>query len=193
MKTAQELASEFGTSPAEQKRQALSMRRLAGGVNAAADRKDSSGLTDKEAKTLREAAAILSALASNHMKAEKLKEREYAKRDEVERAVRRAMGENFVALSSIPDQVALISAVRSYILRDGEVKNLKDLKFYFDDCIDSLSYTLTTKSLTASPQQVVDDAWAKFEAAKPDLLKKQTTVIGHLSITAELGLNPKER
>lgn len=185
MKTAQELASRIATSPTEQKRQALSLRRLAGGINAAAERKDSSGLTDKETKTLREAAAILNALASNHTKAGKLKEKEYATREKAECAVRKAMSGNFTALSSVQDQVALISAVRSYLFRNDEVKNLQDLKFYFDDCIDSLAYSLATKSLTESAQQVVNDAWGKFEAARGDLINKEKAIIGQLLIAAE--------
>lgn len=185
MKTPLELAAGVGASSSEQKRQALSMRRLAGGVSAAADRKQSSGLTEKETKTLREAATILNALASNHTKASQLKEKEYAKREEVERAVRKAMMNTFTAISSVPDQVALISAVRSYILRDKGVQNLNDLKFHFDDCIDSLAYNLTTKSENESPQKVVDDAWSKFEAAKGDLLKKEASVIGQLMTAGE--------
>ena len=185
MKTARELAAGFRASPSEQKRQALSMRRLAGGVSAAADRKEFSGLTDKETETLREAAAILNSLASNHTKAANLKEKESAKREKVERAVRTAMSSNFTALTSIPDQVALISAVRSYVLRDGEVRNLTDLKYHFEDCIDSLAYNLTTKSESESPQTVVDEAWCMFEAAKGDLLKKEAVVIGRLTTAGE--------
>lgn len=185
MKSAQELASSYGTSPKEQKRQALALRRLAGGLTAAIDRKDSTGLTDKEERTLRDAVAVLSTLANNHIKAEKLKQSEYDARDAAERSVRIAMGQNFIALSGIPDQVALIAAVSSYLLRDGAVKNLADLKYHFDDNIDSLIYRLSTEAVKRTPQVVVDEAWRKFEGAKADLQEKQAAIIGRLLMASE--------
>lgn len=185
MKSASELASSFLTSPKEHKRLALALRRHAGGVKAAAERKDSSGLTAKEVRTLLDAVAILGTLADNHIKAEKMKQAEYDARDAAERTIRTAMSKNFMRLTGIPDQVALIAAVSSSLLRNAQVKTLADLKYHFDDCINSLSYRLATEASKNSPESIVADAWDKFEGAKADLLDKHAALISRLLMASE--------
>lgn len=185
MKSPKELAASILTSPDEQKRQAVALRRLAGGVRAAAERKEHCGLTDKEVRTLLDAVTVLNELANRHTKAQKLKQAEYDARAAAERLVRTEMSKNFLALSDIPDQVAFIAAVSSNLLRDGRVKTIADLKYYFDDCINSLSYRFSTDATTKSPKIVVADAWEKFEEARAGLKEKQTAVIGRLLMASE--------
>lgn len=186
MKSAQELAATSFTSPEEQKRQAMALRRLAGGIRAAADRRDSTGLSDKEVKTLLDAVAVLTALANNHTKAQELAQQGRDALEAAERAVRIAMGINFEKLTSVPDRVALIAAVSSYPLRDRLVLTLGDLHYYFKDSINSLCYSLSKRAAAGrSAQDVVDEAWAKFEAGRAELRDKYSQEIRQLALAAE--------
>lgn len=186
MKSAQELASAFLTTPEEQKRQALALRRLAGGVRAAAGRKDSTGLSDEEVRALLDAAAVLIALAENHTKAQKLTQQKRAAREVAERSVRASMLDNFDTLKTISERIALIAAVRSYLLRDRMVLTLDDLHYHFKECIDSLSYDLTTKVLEGrAPRDVIAEAWARFDAARPELQDRHAQDIGRLTVADE--------
>ena len=182
MKSAQELASMNLTSPAEQKRQALALRRIAGGINTAIARKESTGLSDKEVRTLVEASALLNALAANHAKAQKLVQSKRDARDAMERNVRVAMRDNFETLTSIADRVALIGAVSSYKLRDGHVLTLDDLDYHVKECIDSLCYGLATTVTSMDPIELVAEAWAKFEAAQAGLKEKHANDISRLML-----------
>lgn len=186
MKSAQELAAVFSTSPEEQKRQAVALRRLAGGVRAAAERKDSTGLSDKEVKALLSAVAVLDALATNHLKAQKLAQKSRDAQEAAERAVRTEMRANFDKLESVPDRVALIAAVSSYLLRDRLITTLNDLHYYFKDSINGLSYSLSKKVVEGRlPQAVVAEAWATFEAGRADLRDKHAQQIRLLALAAE--------
>lgn len=185
MKSAQELAATFATSPEEQKRQAVALRRLAGGVMAAAERKEATGLTDKEVKTLLDAVALLNTLATNHTKAQKLTQQSRDAQEVAERAVRTAMSGNFEKLTSVPDRVAFIAAVSSHLLRGGIVSTVDDLSYHFDDCIKSLSYSLSKKVEPGrQPNELVAEAWTKFEAARTELQNRHTQDIGRLTLSA---------
>jgi hypothetical protein len=186
MKSAKELAATFSTSPEEQKRQAVALRRLAGGVRAAAERKESTGLSDKEVKALLSAVAVLDGLATAHSKAQKLVQQSRDAQEAAERAVRAEMKANFDKLETVPDRVALIAAVSSYLLRDRLISTLSDMNFHFKDSIDGLSYSLSKKVAAGrSAQEVVTEAWAVFEAGRADLREKHAQQIRHLALAAE--------
>lgn len=186
MKSAQELASAFLTSPDEQKRQAVALRRLAGGVKAAADRKEVSGLSDKEVKTLLDAVTVLNTLAANHTKAQKITQQRRDAQESAERAVRAAMASNFDKLASIQDKVALIAAVSSYVLRNRLVSTMDDLNYHFKECVKDLGYNLSTKvDAEHTPQHLVAEAWNKFESARAELQDKHAQEIGRLTLAVQ--------
>lgn len=186
MKTAKELAATFSTSPEEQKRQAMALRRLAGGVRAAAERKDWTGLSDKEVKALLSAVAVLDTLATTHLKAQKLVQQSRDAQEAAECAVRAEMNANFDKLETVPDKVALIAAVSSYVLRNGSISTLHGLDYHFKDSISGLSYSLSKKVAAGrSAQEVVTEAWAMFEAGRADLRDKHAEQIRLLALAAE--------
>jgi hypothetical protein len=186
MKSANELAATFSTSPEEQKRQAVALRRLAGGVRAAAARKESTGLTDKEVKALLNAVAVLDALATAHSKAQKLAQQSRDAQEAAERAVRAEMKANFDKLETVPDKVALIAAVSGYVLRGRLIATLSDMHYHFMDSINGLSYSLSKKVAAGrSAQDVVTEAWASFEAGRADLREKHAEQIRLLALAAE--------
>lgn len=186
MKSATELAATFSTSPEEQKRQAVALRRLAGGVRAAAERKESTGLSDKEVKALLSAVAVLDTLATAHSKAQKLVQQRRDAQEVAERAIRAEMKANFGMLESVPDQVALVAAVSSYHLRDRIIPSLDTMSYYFKDSIDGLSYSLSKEVVAGrSAQEVVAEAWAKFESGRANLRERHAEQIRILAKAAE--------
>jgi hypothetical protein len=99
---------------------------------------------------------------------------------------------NFAALSTVADQVALIGAVKRYILRENEdlVGDLRGLRTQFADSIDSLAYTLAGQAKDRSPASVVNEAWVKFQADKATIQRKYQRIIDSLSALAALGPAP---
>lgn len=185
MKKAEELASESFTSAEEQKKHSLNLRRLAGGIKSAVERRNYTGLTDKEVKTLRDAAEVLRSLATQHSKAGELKKAEVNAREKAEKLIKNEMKNNFISLSTIPDQIAFIAAETGYLLRGGQIKTKSDLQFHFQECINSLSYRLSAHFATKTPQAAVAEAWEKFENGKAPLKEKYAAIIGMLLMAEE--------
>lgn len=113
----------------------MGLRRLAGGLRAETERTDNTGLTDKELRTLKEAADILSTLATRFDGAGKERKKLLDARGAIEVKVREAMQDNFAALTSMPDQVAFVAATSEY-----QIKNLSTLA----DLRDAIKKILTS-------------------------------------------------
>jgi hypothetical protein len=189
MKTANELASAFLTSPAEQKRQGLAMKRLAGGLRAAVERKEMTGLSEKEVRTLHDAILVLNKLADNHAAAQKISQKKRDDRAAAEVKVRAGMRDNFDTLYTIADRIALIAAVQRHLLRDHFVVTLDDLQYHFKDSINSLAYELSKKAITVSAAEVVKEAWEKFTTHREKLQDQYSSEIVRLTRAAEVAPN----
>jgi hypothetical protein len=185
MKTVKELVAERFEGPDSLKRRAQGLRRLCGGVRAEAERKNDTGLTDKELRTLNEAADILSTLAVRYDGAKKEKQKLLDATKAMEVKVREAMKGNFDQLKSIPDQVALIAASAEYQLRDDRIRTLADLRDAVKENIDYLARRWAEQSMSRAPTEVVSEAWAKFENLRAGLQSKHAAVIGKLTIAAQ--------
>jgi hypothetical protein len=136
-------------------------------------------------RALQEAVGILEKLAGAYQKAKPVAQVRRDNGAAEERAVRAAMQENFVKLTSIADKVALVAAVRSYLLRQGRVETLEDLRYAFDEAIDGLVYQLALPATKRKAQEVVAEAWAKFEEKRIELADTHATIVGRLAIAAE--------
>jgi hypothetical protein len=182
MRSLRDLAGDALTSEKEHARRATTLRRLAGGLRA-----QSAGpleLDAKERKLLASAAALLESMAEMSKKAAALAKKRASDRAAREKAVRVAMRSKFAALSSVADRVALIGAVQSYSL-DHDPHRLEDprvLREVFDDAVDGLTSNLARSGDTRTPATAVAEAWAKFESARPAILRKHRVLIERIAV-----------
>lgn len=167
MKNAKTLATEPFTSTKELSTQASNLKRLTTGIDAVARR--DVGWTDKERKLLADAAALIATLSNVHAQAARIKERDNKQAAQRESALRAALRDNFGAMQTIPDQVALVAAVASYRTRRGF--DLDELPGAVSEAIDSLVYSLARNApyRDMSPAAAVAAAWSKFGAEAPRL------------------------
>lgn len=183
MKTSAELAASPLDSAAAHKQRSASLRRLAGGLKSEALRAEATGLSEMELGALRAAEVVLEALASAYTGASKHAQQRSDDRDRAERAVREAMADNFSCLKTIPERVALIAAVKSYILRDGtRVETVRDLDYWFRDAINELVYRLAGQAKDRAASSVVQEAWEKFSGARNELEAQFVALIGQLVV-----------
>jgi hypothetical protein len=181
MKTVKELAAERFEGPDSLKRRAQALRRLSGGLSAEAQRKNDTGLTDKELRTLNEAAHILSTLATRYDGAKKEKQKLIDATQIMEVKVREAMKGNFGQLTSVSDQVALVAASAEYQLKDDRVRTLLDLRDAVKENTDYLARRWAEQSMMRSPTEVVSEAWTKFENVRDKLQSKHAALIERLT------------
>lgn len=178
MKSVAEWKTETLTSAGEHKRRVAVLRRLASGLRAEIAGARISGLSEKEQKILLRAAELLGSMSAIRDKAKSDAVSRAAARKVREKKIRAAMSANFGKLTTVADMVSLVAAVQSYNLREWGTKNLQDLKFYADEALDSLVYTLNGQA--GSEEEVVAAAWEKFEAHRAELAEKYQAVIGRL-------------
>ena len=184
MKTPTELASFSLDSPDSHKRRATTLRRLAGGVKTEIRCAERTGLSVKELRTLQEAEGVLERLATAFSQARKLTQRRFDDKEKAEKAIRAAMAGNFDKLATIPERVAFVAAVRSYVLKPGTTDTLRDLDYWFREAIESLAYTLAGQTKGQLATTVVAEAWGKFDEARAELEAKHSHLIGRLVIEA---------
>lgn len=182
VKTPSELAASTLDSPDSHKRRATNLRRLAGGLASEAKGAERTGLTEKELRTIREAVGVLEGLATAYSKARTLAQQRWDEKAKVEKAIRAAMVGNFGTLATIPERVAFVSSVKSYVLKQGAM-DLRDLDYWFREAMDSLAYTLAGQCNGQHATTVVSEAWGKFVAARGELEAKHGQLINRLSST----------
>lgn len=183
MKTVKELAAERFESPDSLKRRAVGLRRLTGGLRAETERSNDTGLTDKELRTLNEAADILAALATRFDGAGKERKKVLDARGAMEVKVRAAMQGNFATITSIPDQVAFVAATSEYQIKN--LLTLADLKDAIKENTDFVVYRLAEQSMSRDPKDVVADAWNRFQTTRAGLQDKHAATIGRLTTSAQ--------
>jgi len=183
MKTVKELVAERFESPDSLKRRAVGLRRLVGGLRAESERSNDTGLTDKELRTLKEAADILSTLAARFDGAGKERKKLLDARGAMEVKVREAMQSNFATLTSIPDQVAFVAATSEYQIKN--LSTLADLRDAVKENTDYVAYRLAEQSMSRDPKEVVADAWNKFQTMRASLQDKHAATIGRLATSAQ--------
>jgi hypothetical protein len=183
MKTVKELAADRLDTPDSLKRRATGLRRLSGGLRTETERSSDTGLNDKELRILKEAADILSVLATRFDGAGKERKKVLDARGAMEVKVRAAMQGNFATLTSIPDQVAFVAATSEYQIKN--LLTLADLNDAIKENIDFVAYRLAEQSMSRDPKDVVADAWNRFEAMRAGLQDKHAATIGRLATSAQ--------
>ena len=148
------------------------LRRIAGSLdNEAAIR--SHGLSVDECRKLTEAAALLRTLSSRYEECGKKREKMDAQRDRVEAQIKQAMSGNFGALSSVEGKISLIGATASYVLKNNQITDLRDLEYQFSDAKTWIIHRAREKVLprqtnrqaptaNVAPKAAVDELWAIF-------------------------------
>ena len=184
MKKPADLASSILDGPDTLKRRATTLRRLAGGLKTEIASAERTGLSDTELRTLEGALGVLEGLATAYSKACTLAQRRREEQAKAEKAIRAAMNANFDKLATIPERVALVAAVNSYVLKPGTTDSPKDLDYWFREAVDSLAYRLAGQIKGQHATVVVAEAWAKFEKARAELEAKHCHLIGRLVIEA---------
>lgn len=181
MRTPADLANDALTSEAEHKRRAAALRRLAGGIRAQVD--GVLGLTVKERRALADAHVLLERMADISKQAAALAQKRSVDRAVREKAIRLAMKANFACLSSVGDQVALISAVNNEVLTGAvpSTDRLRRLRDEFNDALDSLGRSLARQGNDKRPDALVAEAWARFERDKPATQAKHRGLIDALT------------
>ena len=181
MRTAKDLANDALTSETEHKRRAAALRRLAGGVRAHVD--GVLDLTAKERKALGDAQVVLERMADVSKQAAALAKKRSVDRAVREKAIRLAMKANFARLSSVGDQVALIAAVNNEVLTRAvaNTDSLRRLRSEFADTLDALGRSLARQGNDKKPDELVAEAWARFERTKAAALAKHRALIDALT------------
>lgn len=176
MRTPKDLADHALTSDAEHARRATALRRLAGGIHS--QTKGVLGLSDKERKTLTDAHALIEKMADVSKQAAAIAKQRRLDRVGRERAIRMAMKTNFVRLTSVEDQVALIGMVNRDVMTPAVpgAKNLRRLRAEFDEALDGLA-GLLARSNDRSPEALVAEAWTRFERTKAATQTKHRVLI----------------
>lgn len=181
MKKPEELAAAFFTSADELKKRSTALKRLMTGVANESTSKETNGLTAKEVKTLEEAAQLLGTLASQYAKAAAIRAKQQEHEAKLAKQIKAAMADNFGKLSSVEDRIALIAAVHSAYLRNGDIVAVRDIDFYFPSCIGSLAHILLGKAKAASVATVVAEAWKTFQDGRGALVAQHRSIIDRLS------------
>lgn len=180
MKTPAELAESFLDTPESHRRSSTRLKRLAGGLRSEL-RVQSNGFTQEEQEILVNAASLLDALSTNYTQAAALSKAQREKKDALEKQCAAAIKSTFGALTSNTDKVALIAAVQSYHIRNGNIQSQRDLDQYAKDAMDSLAYTLAGQVKDKTIEAVAAEAWQKFEGAKQGLIEKYQSVIDRIT------------
>ncbi|MFC5550319.1 hypothetical protein [Massilia aerilata] len=183
MKTVKELAADRLDTPDSLKRRATSLRRLSGGLLAETERSSDTGLNDKELRTLKEAADILSVLATRFDGAGKEKKKLLDAREVMKVKVREAMKGKFDELTSIPDQVALVAATSEYQIKN--LSTLADLRDAMKENMDYLIYRFAEQAMSRDPKVVVAEGWDRFQTMRASLQGKHAATIGRLATSAQ--------
>lgn len=184
MKTIQELAAERFETPVSLKRRALGLRRLVGGLRAETERSRNTGLTDQELRALQGATDIFTTQASRYEGAVVEKRKARDAHGVMEGKVRAAMQANFATLTAIADQVAFIAVNAEHQIKN--INTLADLREALKENTDYLVYSLAEQSISRDPQEVVADAWARFQSLRAKLLDKHAATIGRLTTAASV-------
>lgn len=183
MKTIKELAADRLDTPDALKRRATGLRRLSGGLRAETARSSETGLNDKELRTLKEAADILSLLATRFDGAGKEKKKLLDAREAMKVHVREAIKGKFDELTSIPDQVAFVAATSEYQIKD--LRTLADLRDAMKENMDYLIYRFAEQATSRDPKVVVAEGWDRFQAMRANLQDKHAATIGKLAASAQ--------
>ena len=184
MKSPDELAASLLDSADSHKRRSTQLKRVAGGLRTELSNAKSSGLTQCELDVLNKAAVLLESMADRYGRAASLRKSRQAKQDSLTEQCMAAMAGTFGALTAIEDKVAVIASIQSYQLRAGMVVNLRDLDYYTTDALSSLSYSLAKAATERPVSDVVSEAWAKFNEARPVLIERHRAIIEGLANTA---------
>lgn len=182
MKTVKELAAARFDSPDSLKRRAVSLRRLAGGLRGEAERSNDTGLTDKELRALKDAADVIATLATRFDGAGKERKKALDAREAMEVKVRAAIQGNFAKLTSIPDQVAFVAATSEYQIKN--LSTLADLGYAIKENTDFVVYRLAEQAMSRDMNEVVADAWNRFQSMRASLQDKHAATIGKLTTAA---------
>lgn len=104
------------------------------------------------------------------------------------------MRANFCALTSIADQIALISAAQAYALESGAIRfnSPQALLAAFNDAIDGLAHSLARADDARNAQAIVTEAWTKFEKIKPSIQAKHRALIDALALKESPALPAKK-
>jgi hypothetical protein len=185
MKNANDFIEDKCVYAKDYKRRTTTLRRLAGGLQSEIEKAKSSGLTDKEIRTLVAAADLLSSMATVQTKAKVAAAHRESLRAKREKEVQLAIAGNFGKLTSLMDRLCLIAAVRPFGC-DLLKLDIKDLNYnlnyigaYAQDAINDLVYKLSGQPGPVS--DIVADAWAKFEAARPEYEVRYAVVAQRLN------------
>lgn len=163
----------------QHKRQSTHLKRLSGGIGSQLAKAEDLGLSERECAALKTAAVTLDALALRHSEAQRILKRKESLRVRREQVARGAMKTTFLALASNSDRIAFLAAKNSYHLRQGGVRTVADLEYYFKDEVNSLIYGFSKRE-ELTPEQLVAEAWQKFEEAKPGLVAQHQGLIDRL-------------
>ncbi len=179
MKAPSELSTGIFSGPAEQKKAATRLKRLAGGLRSEVVA-TVHGLNEKETKALMAAIAVIDELAIHYGKAAAICRRRQEERDKAEKKIRALMAGNFVALASIEDKVTFIAAVHSYRLRVGQIVSVRDLDYYFQEDLSGFIYRMSGELKARTPEAAVSEAWEKFEEGRAALTLLHQSLIQKL-------------
>lgn len=183
MKTVKQLAADRFDTPDSLKRRATGLRRLSSGLRTETERSSDTGLSDKELRTLKEAADILSVLATRFDGAGKEKKKSLDAREAMKVKVRQAMKGNFDEITSVPDQVALVAATSEYQIKN--LSTLADLRDAMKENMDYIIYRFAEQSMSRDPKVVVAEGWDRFQTMRASLQGKHATTIARLTTSAQ--------
>lgn len=184
MKSPDELAASLLDSADSHKRRSTQLKRVAGGLRTELSNAQSSGLTQSELDVLNKAAVLLESMAERYGRAASLRKSRQVKQDSLTEQCTAAMSDTFGALTAIEDKVAVIASIQSYQLRAGMVESLRDLDYYTSDALNSLAYSLAKTATYKPVSDVVSEAWAKFNEARPVLIERHRAIIASLASKA---------
>lgn len=175
MKKASDIASQFGSDAAGQKRMATGLLRAAGMVRSAIEE---GVFEEKERKILQDAIAVLERGAKVRRQAASLKSKEEQAAEARRKDVRARMSGTFAALNSIDEKVALVAAVDSDRLKHAQIHTRRDVDDYFKESLNDLEWKLARRD--GDTAEVVAEAWAKFCEARHRLQDQHALVISRV-------------
>jgi len=198
MNTAQQLSEQRLTSSTELAAKATNCKRLAGGLKTIISSSIVGELTQKEIEVLTKANDLLGTISYRLKQASHLKKKAEEDRRVREKAIRKYMEVNFVAMSKLADKVALIAAIRSSRLSPSDAalrigsspSDPSGQQFHaryllddgFRDCLDSVVYDLCSNERFAAlaPDKAVAEAWQIFQQRKEQLQVQHASTIVRL-------------
>ena len=179
MKSAAELATAIFANAHQLKRRRSQLKRLAGGIRSELNASQSLELAASDTKVLTAAIGVLEQMAKLCQSAEGICKKREAARASREKIIKRLLAPHLDVLTSIEDRLAIVAAVNEHCLRSGYVATVSDLDFYLDEARNHLTYVLT-KDVGKTPEQAVNEAWAKFEEHKQGLIAKWRTCLARI-------------